>query len=93
MEEPPVVDDDLCAEVCLVNENGVDCYDDCAACGEGVDRCPQDCMEGCDDCACCHCEISDEMDRDFSCTLAAEISKVTGYSCEASKGYEVPEEK
>jgi len=67
----------MCAEECFMNNpSGIDCVMECEACGEGIDRCPETCLDDCVDCACCFCKNADPLGdlQDFACTIAASTS-------------------
>ena len=57
-----------CLEECVTNNaDGVNCYEDCDGCSEGMDRCPEICQVNCADCACCFCENVGEEDKMWWC--------------------------
>ena len=70
------------------NLSGVNCYNDCDACGEGVDRCPQMCIDDCADCLCCACDaLWTPMYKDFVCNMAVEAHDATEDFCSPAEPY------
>lgn len=66
---------EACKDVCVNNNEGaLNCYEDCDACGEGIERCPKECLDECADCTCCFCEHVPEEIKELVCTISAEVN-------------------
>jgi hypothetical protein len=92
-----MTEEDMLKEACKPecvdnNDGGVNCYEHCDACGEGIDRCPQECLDNCADCVCCFCEVIEEPGlKDMICNISAEVNSLVGQDCAASEPWIVEE--